>query len=256
VAKDEKLLTALLWAHVKATRFINDPANHEKVVQYAMEFTGKDKEVVEEALKHIKFVEYPDEKEFRKYYERLKESGFLQNSIKDLGYASEDGFFKDFLMRNAYDYVVEKLREDPSWIPDAPDREINMGHLTADLHELAWYVALKEGYFQQAGIKGNLEKQYANGPAVMEAFKSGELDVSYLGGAPATLKRINDDIRIHIVAGANNEGSAIVVKKGSEIKTIEDLKGRTIAIPGFGTVQDFILRMALEEHNLEVRLKD
>jgi len=256
VAKDEKLLRALVWAHVKATRFINDPENHEKVIQYAMEFTGKDGEVVEEAMKHIKFVEFPDEKEFRTYYERLKEGGFLEKTVEDLGYASEDEFFEDFLMRDAYDYVVQKLNEDPSWVPEAPDREISMGHLTADLHELAWYVALKEGYFEQAGIRGDLEKQYANGPMAMEAFKAGEIDVSYLGGAPATLKRVNDDIRIHIVAGVNNEGSAIVVKRDSGIKSVEDLRGKIIAIPGFGTVQDFILRMVLEEHNLEVRLKE
>ncbi|MBC7114370.1 MAG: sulfonate transport system substrate-binding protein [Archaeoglobi archaeon] len=256
VAKDEKLLRALVWAHVKATRFINDPGNYEKVIQYAVEFTGKDREVVEEAMKHIKFIEFPDEQEFRNYYERLREGGFLERTVEELGYASEDEFFDDFLMREAYDYVVQKLSEDPSWVPEKPDREINMGHLTADLHELAWYVALKEGYFEKAGIRGDLEKQYANGPMAMEAFKAGEIDVSYLGGAPATLKRINDDIRIHIVAGANNEGSAIVVSKNSGIKSIEDLRGKTIAIPGFGTVQDFILRMALEQHNLEVRLKE
>ena len=39
-----------------------------------------------------------------------------------------------------------------------------------------------------------------------------EIDVGYLGGSPATLKRVNDNIKIKIIAGANNEGSAIVVR--------------------------------------------
>ena len=96
---------------------------------------------------------------------------------------------------------------------------------------------------------------YANGPAVMEAFKNGDIDVSYLGGAPATLKRINDDTTIHVIAGANNIGSAIVVGKDSGIDSIDDLAGKTIAIPGFGTVQDFIVRIVAENAGLEVQLR-
>ena len=87
----------------------------------------------------------------------------------------------------------------------------------------------------------------------MDGFEAGLMDIGYLGGAPATLKRINKDIKIQIIAGANNVGSAIVVSQ--DIKTLGDLKGKTIATPGFGTVQDFILRMVATEAGLEVKVK-
>jgi len=244
---DRDVAVAIVWAHVKATRFINSEENREKVIQYAMEFTGKSRDVVEDALKRIKFVEYPDTDEFVKYYQDLKKGGYLTDTAK-LGYGSEDEFLKDFLYKDIYDYVVEKLRENESWVPDKVSKKVRMGYLTADLHQLAFYVAMKEGYYKQVGLEVE-KKEFANGVMEMEGFRNGEIDAGYLGGAPATLKRVNDNIPIRIIAGANNEGSAIVAR---DAKSIEDLAGKKVAIPGFGTVQDFLLRKYAEEAGLEI----
>jgi len=255
---DEDTILALVWAHVKATEFINDPDNHNATIQYGVEFTGKDAATIEEAMKHINFVQYPDEEEIKTYYHRLNESGMLKNQPSDLGYANEDAFFQDFLMSRYYQEVRARLNEDPNWRPVA-SQTVCIGHLEADLHELAVYVAQKEGYYEAVGlnygdnliIKGN----YMNGILAMEAFKLGDIDACYLGGTPATLKRVNDDIKIHIIAGANEEGSAIVVSERANINSLRDLEGKLIAIPGFGTVQDFILRMAAEGAGLTIKQK-
>ena len=246
---DDKTLEALVWAHVKATRFINDEKNWEKVVSYASEFTGLDRETVEIALKNIKYVEYPDKEEFRHYYEFLKESAILKKSVRDIGFSNEDEFFENFLREDIYEKVVKKLKENPEYVPEKAGK-VRIGYITADLHHLALYVAIKEGFLEEVFSEVEL-KQFPNGVAIMEAFKLNELDAAYLGGAPATLKRINDDVRIRIVAGANSEGSAIVVREG--IESPEDLKGKTVAIPGFGTVQDFLMRKVLREGGLKVR---
>jgi len=50
-------------------------------------------------------------------------------------------------------------------------------------------------------------------------------------------------VPIKIVAAVNQEGSGIVVKEG--IQKIEDLKGKTIAIPMKGSIQDVLLQMTL-----------
>ena len=241
--KDGDALKAVVWAHVKATEFIKDEKNRKKVIEYASEFTGLEKDVVAKALNNIEYTTYPDVKEFRFYFDKLKEYGLLRKSLAELGYKSEDNFFSDFLRRD-----IIKAVETSSEPPKCNDK-IRIGYLTADLHQLALYIAIKEGYLDETGLKYEL-KQYKNGVAAMEAFKAGEIDVAYLGGAPATLKRINDNIKIRIIAGANNEGSALVVQK--DIKSFDDLKGKTIAIPGYGTVQDFLLRIAAEKHGLKV----
>jgi len=67
--------------------------------------------------------------------------------------------------------------------------------------------------------------------------------------APATLKRIQTNVSITIVAGVNAEGSAIIARSG--IADVSALEGKNVAIPGFGTVQDILLRIALDKQGLD-----
>jgi NitT/TauT family transport system substrate-binding protein len=250
---DDRAVRDVVWAHIKATEFINRPENREKVIEYAAEFTGLSRETVSKALDNIKFIEYPEEEKFRTYFRFLGDSKLLKKSINELGFNNEDEFFSSFFRRDIYEEVKKELEKNPNYVPDKYDGSIRIGYLTADLHHLALFVAQKEGYFEEIGMKNIVFKQYPNGVAVMDAFRAGEIDIAYLGGAPATLKRVNDDTKIRIVAGVNNEGSAIVVREG--INSIKDLRGKTIAIPGYGTVQDFLLRMVAEKEGLKVVAK-
>ncbi len=245
---NRSILIAVVWAHVKATRFINNKKNWKLVVQYGANFTGMPKKVIEMALTRIKYVEFPNEKQFKKYYEWLKAEGYLTRTLQQLGYKNETQFFNDFLYKGIYEYVKKKLEENPNWVPKKVNATVRIGYLTADLHQLAFYIALKRGYYKEVGLKV-IKKEYPNGVYEMEGFKLGQIDVGYLGSAPATLKRINDNIPIRIIAGVNNEGSAIVSWDANSIK---QLAGKVVAIPGFGTVQDFLLRMAAREAGLRV----
>ncbi len=258
--KDAQTVTAVTWAHIKAIRFINDPGNREKVLQYASAFTGKDEEVVKRSLEHITYVEYPAKDRFIEYYSSLTEGKLLKNSVETIGYENSDNFFASFLQESVYQKASGELEQDAEWKPANVPAEIKvrLGYLAADLHQLAMFVAEKEGYYEQIGlISGqNLEtKVFPNGVAVMEAFKAGDIDIAYVGGAPATLKRINDNISIEIVAGANNEGSGLVVRSDGEIKSLADLEGRTIAVPGIGTVQYTLLDKALRAEGLRAVIK-
>lgn len=248
---DPKVTQALTWAHIKASQFINNPARESEVLKYAQEFGGKNEEVTREALNNIRFVEFPDQEQFKNYYQGLREKGLIVKKPQELGYDNEDQFFQTFLDKRIYELV--SITEP---VPIDSSTKVRLGYLRQDLHELAVYIAQKEGYYNKIGlIPGkNLEiREFSNGVAVMEGFKNNEIDASYLGGAPATLKRINDNICIKIVAGANEEGSALVVKK--EINSVLDLTGKTIAIPGVGTVQSFLLDRIIEKAGLEAQVK-
>jgi len=258
--KNPQAIEAVTWAHVKATRFINDPANKEKVVKYAAEFTGRDEAVVRQALENITYVEYPAKERFEEYYDSLVGGKLLKKSVQDVGFADKDKFFSGFLNESVYQKVAGKLDQDPNWTPEAVPAAVKLrvGYLANDLHQLALWVAEKEGYYKNIGLeKGkNYEaKTFPNGVAVMEAFKAKDIDLAYLGGAPATLKRINDNISIDVIAGANNEGSALVVGSSGNINSVDDLKGKTIAVPGVGTVQYTLLEKALKNEGLRPVLK-
>lgn len=130
-------------------------------------------------------------------------------------------------------------------------RVVRMGYLRSDLHQLAYYVAREKGFFAEEGLDVREAGAFNAGPEEMSAFSAGELDMGYVGTAPAVTFTGRDMARVRVMAQANQEGSAVVVRNGLEAEDVTALKGRTVAVPGYTTVQDFLLRLALEEEKLE-----
>jgi NitT/TauT family transport system substrate-binding protein len=129
-------------------------------------------------------------------------------------------------------------------------QKVRMGYLQSDLHQLAAFVALEKGYFKAEGLDVEVAGVFKAGPELMTAFASKDLDFGYVGEAPATVAVANKIADVKIIAQANLEGSAIVVRKDSGIKKLEDLIGKTVAVPGYAVVQDFLLRKALTDHRI------
>jgi NitT/TauT family transport system substrate-binding protein len=138
------------------------------------------------------------------------------------------------------------------WNP-TPIPDVRIGYLSKDLHQLALRVAIENGYFEREGIIVELV-QYGNGALEMDGFASGQIDMGYLGAAPALTKRLNQDILITILAAVNMEGSAIMGSKteydAGHVTTIADLAGKGVYQPGPSTVQNFLLRLALNQSGL------
>lgn len=132
----------------------------------------------------------------------------------------------------------------------ADDNTIRVGYLQNDLHHLPLFVALEKGFFEEAGLKIVVSGIFKAGPEEMSAFAAGELDFGYVGQAPATAGYLNRLADIKFISQSNLEGSAIVVRSGSDINAGNDLTGRTIAIPGHATMQDFLLRKFLNKSGL------
>lgn len=139
----------------------------------------------------------------------------------------------------------------PTTTPDVAD--VRIGYLSKDLHQLALRVALENGLFERENITVELV-QFGNGALEMDGFLAGQIDMGYLGAAPAMVKRINQDIMITILASVNLEGSAIMVSKteydAGHVTTIPDLVGKGVYQPGPSTVQNFLLRLALNQSGL------
>ncbi|MEW5912914.1 MAG: ABC transporter substrate-binding protein [Thermodesulfobacteriota bacterium] len=127
---------------------------------------------------------------------------------------------------------------------------IRIGYLQADIHQLACWVALDKGFYRAEGLKVQVAGIFRAGPEEMSAFAAGDLDMGYVGEAPATTAVANGAARVQVVAQVNTEGSAIVVAKKSAITSLADLKGKRVAIPGHSTVQDFLLKKALSQAGL------
>jgi NitT/TauT family transport system substrate-binding protein len=102
---------------------------------------------------------------------------------------------------------------------------------------------------QTANPSGMPGSGYPNGGAVMTGFAAKNVDVGYLGAPPAILNVANQNLNVKIVALANSEGSALVVKNGI---TINDLNGLKIGEPGISSIQYLLLLEIAKKYGYQV----
>jgi NitT/TauT family transport system substrate-binding protein len=92
-------------------------------------------------------------------------------------------------------------------------------------------------------------KDFPAGPAVMEALRGGVVDIAYTGPYPP-IKAYGKDRDMVLLAGSATGGTEIMVNKNSAIKTVQDLKGKAVAINQNGSTVDAMVRYNLLEAGL------
>lgn len=98
-------------------------------------------------------------------------------------------------------------------------------------------------------------KQFNAGSAEIEAFLAEEVDLGFIGPGPAINGFTKSEGDIVIISGSTNAGAVLVSRKDSDIKAINDLYGKRIAIPQYGNTQDLCLRYLLRENGLKETAK-
>jgi NitT/TauT family transport system substrate-binding protein len=253
---DEDMIRALVWAEVKSTRFINNHSNIEKVLDYGQEFLGLDRDTVLAAINNTVYIEYPDLNEAKRAIEIISKAGVIKKNISSMGYNNVDDFLSKVFIDKYYNEVKKKLDEDPNWVPPLVNGNLRFGYIEGSSLNLAMYIAEKEGYFKKSGLVTGKNIQfigYRSGRALTDAFKLREIDAGTLGATVLLRYKVNDNGRIYIVSGVNSGGTSLVVREDSNIGTIEDLNGKKIATPGFGTCQDTIMRKMFDGYEIKTQ---
>ncbi len=131
------------------------------------------------------------------------------------------------------------------------EKTVKIGYFP-NLTHVATIVGLEKGYFKEAfGEEVEIEtKTVNNGGLFMEAMATGAIDVGTVGPGPL-LNHYVKDPNYFIISGAVNGGAVLVGSKHSQIKELEDLDGKKIAIPVIGSTQDVMLRKTLNEVGLK-----
>ncbi len=130
-------------------------------------------------------------------------------------------------------------------------KEINIGYLRVPNDEtVAKEQKLIDEYFESKGIKVNYIT-VDSGVEANKAFASGSLDFATGGHTNAVVSLAigldTELIWIHEVIGS---AEALVVREGSGIEKVEDLKGKKIATP-FSSTSHYILLNILKEAGIE-----
>jgi NitT/TauT family transport system substrate-binding protein len=89
-------------------------------------------------------------------------------------------------------------------------------------------------------------------PEIKEALMSNRMQAGFMV-APMAIALRAQGVPIKIVYLGHRYGSAVVVQKDGPVKTFEDLRGKTIAIPSRFSDERLILFRAMERHGMDPR---
>lgn len=89
------------------------------------------------------------------------------------------------------------------------------------------------------------------GPAEVEALFSGDIDIGYIGPIPAISANVKSHGDVILIAGTADAGSMLLAAPDSGISTVDDLKGKTVAVPQIGNTQHLALLNLLAENQLK-----
>ncbi len=266
-----ELTERFLKAHEEATTWINDAldhptsANYTLLVDMAVKFTSRNATVIKEAFGHLKY-NFEMGSEFKEYLSTFTDMYIDLNmtsteELQTRGYSSTTDFIDKFINNTPLD-AASSIQPSATIINSASP--IKLGYLLGDLHQMAQVVAQNatagdgKSMFAKYGVAvtNATGAPYANGGAEMTiGFATGGANIGYLGAPPTILNHLNGGVQVKIVAQANVEGSGIVVKAGSGIKSLDDLTNKTVATPGESSIQFLLLKNALEERGLKLQIK-
>ncbi|MED4455845.1 aliphatic sulfonate ABC transporter substrate-binding protein [Metabacillus fastidiosus] len=111
-------------------------------------------------------------------------------------------------------------------------------------------LAIHNGLFED-GLGEKIDaRTYSAGPAIVKALVNNQIDIAYTGPGPV-LEAFSRNENIRIISGVSEGGATMIVRADSDLRKIEQLKGKTIAIPQFGSGQHILLRQILRRNNLK-----
>jgi sulfonate transport system substrate-binding protein len=143
------------------------------------------------------------------------------------------------------------LRPAPGGLPTPRTEQITLATFSKALANAPYHVARRRRMFEQDPRLANIRISYAefnDRPAIATAFSSGNLDLLFSAEIPSILIRAQgEDVRI--VAASTYAFQEIVVPTQSNIRAVNDLRGRRVAVLA-GTSSHYALLRILAAANL------
>lgn len=127
--------------------------------------------------------------------------------------------------------------------------EVRVGYQPST-HHIAEFIGMQKGWFAQETGVNFTDKEFIGGASEMEAMMAGELDMVYVGAVPA-INAIEKGLKAKIVASANNEGSALVMRKDFNYTKPGDLIDKKIATLQPPSIQDTVFRVWLLDSGIK-----
>jgi NitT/TauT family transport system substrate-binding protein len=131
--------------------------------------------------------------------------------------------------------------------PAAPIKS-RSGYTTIAAAAAPWWVALEGGYFREQGLDVDLIHLDAGSP-LLAALTNGELDVTF-SGAPTLVLGTLQGLDTVIIGSTANVLDGVVFTR-PEVKTVQDLRGKTIGVTNLKAITDVVARLGVKRLGLE-----
>ena len=132
----------------------------------------------------------------------------------------------------------------------AAGNEIRFGYIALDqLHSPAVMVMKEKKLLEAAGFTVKWS-EFLAGTHVLREMASESIDFASCGAVPI-LAAHAQDVKLAVIAGANREGSSLIVD--NSVKTIKDLDGKKIATPGLGSIQDAMVAQLARANKIRIQ---
>ena len=126
---------------------------------------------------------------------------------------------------------------------------LNVGYSAVSADQLPAWVAKDAGIFAKHGLDVQLI-YFTGGSTAILALVSGDVPITQVSGPGLVSSVLGGSDAVFVAAGIISLNYVLMGKPG--IKTIEQLKGGTLAISRFGSATDSIARFALKKVGLSV----
>jgi NitT/TauT family transport system substrate-binding protein len=245
-------------------------------------------DVLNRAFPTVKFVNEPTEEWMNGQVEfiyALRELKALTGSLANTSDTESKAILFD---TGPYTQAMSMIEAKSFAIPEAEDKPVGVGYLLSD-HDASLFVAVKKWqYFNDTyGIALKPQDLKATrpdmvdliiggekvatlklipgdaGPQLMQLAATNTIQFAYVGNPP-TISAIDKGTPVKILMSLNTEGSGVVVITDSPATDWDSFvkwakersaagKPVRMAAPGKGSIQDVMLRYALEESGLSVK---
>jgi NitT/TauT family transport system substrate-binding protein len=118
------------------------------------------------------------------------------------------------------------------------------------------YLGMEKGFFEEENL--SIEPQIGEGgAALIPSLVSGDAQFAFVGVIPA-ITAVAQDVPIRIVTSSDDAAASeeedwqtLVVPKGSPIKSVEDLPGKTVAVNALRGLAEVVISRSLEKQGVD-----
>ena len=138
-------------------------------------------------------------------------------------------------------------------------KKIKLGYL-AGVPQPIFFVAVDKGFFADEGIEIEIQNITGGSSIVVEVVASGQVDMGVCAPS-STILAIEKGVPIKLVGGFEYQfidkqgkswdGGILVCEDSDQIKKLEDLKGKKVAVNDFGSLYNYYLRYQLRKRGID-----